>query len=215
LKKKTITRFTILFCLIFSFSSLPAQDNDYTYLLKKNKKGEYNKHGWNHYGPGYFTLDTQTGVLQAHDGMGLFWFSEKKFKSFILELDFKTNMEKANSGIFIRVPQVPTSNIYIHQCFEVQIYDKGDSTHTTGAIYDSHAPTSKQSYGPNKWNHFKITCMGDNIKVELNGTLVNDWDMKTPIGKIKEMYPEGYIGLQNHDKDTTTYFKNIKVKELN
>ena len=116
-------RLLILFlvaCIVY------AQHNtkDATRILKK-KIGKYSKHGWNHYGPGYFTLDCKTGVLESHGGMGLFWYSEKKYKNFILELDYKTSEQKANSGIFLRVPDIPVSDDYIYHSFEIQINETG------------------------------------------------------------------------------------------
>jgi hypothetical protein len=39
----------------------------------------FTKHGWNHYGPGYFELDPTTGVLTSHGGMGLFWYAAKQY----------------------------------------------------------------------------------------------------------------------------------------
>ena len=57
----------------------------YEEMLKwSDSQNTYSKHGWNHYGPGYFTLDKKDGILQSHSGMGLFWFSEKKYKDFVL-----------------------------------------------------------------------------------------------------------------------------------
>lgn len=181
---------------------------------KKKKGGNYSKHGWKHYGPGNFTLDKKTGVLQSHGGMGLLWYT-KKFKDFILELEYKCDLEKSNSGIFIRIPDEVVNNRYIRKSFEVQISDISKEKHKTGALFDAKAPIDDiPSNGPGKWNHFKITCQGKNIKIELNGKLINEWEMTVPSGKVREMYPEGYIGLQNHDHDSSVYFKNIKIKEL-
>ena len=186
-------------------------------LISQRSDGRFTKAGWNHYGPGYWILHPWEGTLEAHGGMGLLWYSKKKFKDFILELDYMTEAKSTNSGIFVRVPDVPTSDDYIHHSFEVQIYDPGTNSggiHMTGAIYDAHAPTELASKGPGKWNHYKITCIGKRIKVELNGKLVNDWEMTAPIGKIKDFALEGYIGIQNHDWNTRLWVKNIKVTEL-
>jgi len=35
-----------------------------------------------------------------------------------------------------------------------------------------------------------------------------------PVGKVKDLAPEGYFGFQNHDSVSPPYFKNIYVKEL-
>jgi len=173
----------------------------------------YSKHGWNQYGPGYFELNSNTGVLKGHGGMGLFWFSQKKFKDFILDLEYKCADKFTNSGIFLRVPDVVVSNEYISHSFEVQINDAGEGVHKTAAVYDAEAPVLDAFNPSGEWNHMKITCKGDRIKVELNGKLVLDWKTE-PRGKIKDFAEEGYIGLQNHDSRSPAYFRNIFVKEI-
>jgi len=146
--------------------------------------------------------------------MGLFWFSEKKYKDFILELDFKCSQENTNSGVFLRVPDMLINNDYIHQSFEIQIDNATKSgKHKTGAAYDAE-PVIMEAWKPvGEWNHYKITFKGDNIEVELNDKQVLDWDAE-PRGKIRTFAKEGYIGLQNHDSRSPVYFKNIYVKEL-
>ena len=185
---------------------------DYEQILKY-RWGKYIKQGWNHYGPGYFTLDEETGVLTSYGGMGLYWFAEKKYKDFILELDYKVEHVKTNSGIFLRVPEMISSDNYIYHSFEVQIYDYGKGIHKTGAIYDAEAPSSSPFYEPGVWNHYKITLKGNRYQVELNDVLIIDWQAE-PRGKIRTCPDEGYIGLQNHDSWSHVYFKNIYVKEL-
>lgn len=180
-------------------------------LGKQN--GKFNKEGWNHNGPGYFTLDRDTGVLTSHGGTGLFWYSLKKYRNFILELEFKCSDPKSNSGIFLRIPGVPMrEEDYTHHSFEVQINDAGKGIHQTGSVYDAAAPTVDASNPTGEWNHYRITFKGNNIQVELNGQAVLDWKAK-PVGKVADIARTGYIGLQNHE-DTPVYFKNIFVKEL-
>jgi sugar phosphate isomerase/epimerase len=186
--------------------------DDYQDLLNGDWWG-YSKHGWNHYGPGFFELDRDSGVLLARGGMGLFWYSAKKYKDFALELDFMVEKEESNSGIFIRVPDVPISDDYIYHSFEVQICNECEEIHQTGAVYDANAP-SKMAFKPaGVWNHYKITFKDIYITVELNGKVVNEWEAK-PAGKIMDFSDEGYIGLQNHDDRAKIFFKNIYVKEL-
>jgi sugar phosphate isomerase/epimerase len=185
---------------------------DYTQLLPRFNT-RYSKQGWNHYGPGYFVLDEKEGVLKSQGGMGLFWYSVKRFRDFVLELDFKCSRPNTNSGIFIRVPDVPTSDDYIYHSFEVQIYDEGEGIHKTAAIYDAEAPSRDASRPTGEWNHLKITCQGRRIQVELNGTDVLGWEME-PRGKVRDFSSEGYIGLQNHDSISPVFFRNIFVKEI-
>jgi len=174
--------------------------------------GRYEKDGWNHYGPGYFEADPKTGVLKGQGGMGLLWYG-KKFKDFILELDFLCSTETTNSGIFLRVPEVPTSDDYIYHSIEIQIDDHSTGIHHTGAAYDIQAPLVDASLPAGQWNHMKIEFRGSHLKVEINGKLVQDWESH-PGGKVKDIFPEGYIGLQNHDSVSPPFFRNIYLKEL-
>ena len=196
-------------------TSSTAQDLEsqgYERLLRQ-RNGRFSKAGWNHYGPGYFELDERTGVLTSHGGMGLFWYSVREYGDFVLELDFMTDLERANSGVFLRVPGLLSSNEYINHSWEIQIDDVSEGIHHTGAVYDAEAPVAVAPRGAGTWNHFKISFVGDHISVELNGELVVDWDAE-PRGKIEDFATRGYIGLQNHDQDTKTMFRNIFVKPL-
>jgi len=182
-------------------------------ILKANDEGIYSKHGWNHYGPGYFELDRQTGVLTSHGGMGLFWYSVKPLGDFVLDLEFKTSTPETNSGVFLRVPGIPSSDAYIYHSFEIQINDAGEGIHATGAVYDAEAATSLASEPTGEWNRMRITFQGDHIEVVLNGEVVVDWQAE-PRGKVADFAAEGYIGLQNHDDESPVYFRNIYLKEL-
>jgi len=181
--------------------------------ILKSSNGRYSKHGWNHYGPGSFELDPETGVLTSHGGMGLFWYSVKEYGDFVLELEFKTGDVRTNSGIFLRVPGILSSNDYIYHSFEIQIDDHLEGIHHTGAVYDAEAPSERASLAPGEWNQFKITFNGGHIEVELNGKKVIDWEAE-PRGKITDFAQRGYIGLQNHDDRSPVYFRNIFVKQL-
>ncbi len=184
---------------------------DYQQLLSRSD-GSYEKHGWNHYGPGWFECDLKTGILKGQGGMGLLWYG-KKFKDFIVECDYLCSTKETNSGIFVRVPEVPVSDDYIYHSIEVQIYDAGEGIHATGAAYDIQAPSAFPAKPAGEWNHIKIEFKGVHLKIELNGVLIMDWN-SVPGGKVKDLSPEGYIGLQNHDSTSPPFFRNIYIKEL-
>lgn len=178
-------------------------------------EGRYNKHGWNHYGPGYFELDSETGVLTSSGGMGLMWYSARVYENFVIDLDYMCHTPNTNSGVFLRVPNnVVVSNDYIHRSFEIQIDDADTLTiHTTGSVYDAEAAKMLAANPPGEWNHFRISFIGDIIKVVLNGQLINTWKAE-PRGKINSFASKGYVGLQNHDSEAKVSFKNIFIKEL-
>jgi len=177
------------------------------------RNGRFHKHGWNQYGPGYFVLNEKTGVLKSQGGMGLLWYSVRKYGDFVLDLEFKCENKNTNSGVFIRVPEMLVNNDYIYHSFEIQIDDAGKGIHHTGAVYDAEAPAASASKPPGEWNHFQITVQGGRIQVDLNGARVLDWEAE-PRGKVRDFAREGYLGLQNHDSRSPVYFRNIFVKDL-
>jgi len=191
----------------------PAPEEGFTALIGE-WEGRFHKGGWNHYGPGYFTLDPETGVLATHGGMGLFWYAAEPFGDFVLRLQFQTSKPESNSGIFVRVPDVPASDDYIYHSFEVQIHATGDAPiHRTGAVYDAVGATVDAAKAPGEWNDMEISFVGDRITVVLNGTQVVDWEAQ-PAGKVADFAARGYVGLQNHDADSSVWFRNIRVKTL-
>jgi hypothetical protein len=173
----------------------------------------FSKAGWNHYGPGHFTLDRDTGVLESHGGMGLLWYAVREYSDFELRLEFRSSAAVANSGVFVRVPGVPTSDDYIYHSFELQIHDAGDDIHRTGAVYDAEPPSTLASRPVGEWNEYRIRFVGDQITVWLNGEQVVDWQAE-PRGKVEDFASTGYIGLQNHDEETSVSFRNIRVRDL-
>ena len=183
-------------------------------LIGECEDGGFNKHGWNHYGPGYFTLDHETGILASHGGMGLLWYSAEMFGDFVLRLEFNTSVPDSNSGIFLRVPEMVTSDEYIYHSFEIQIHATAtEAVHQTGSVYDAEAATENRAKPPGEWNDMEISFIGDRITVALNGAQVVDW-VAEPRGKIRDFAERGYIGLQNHDWDTSVYFRNVRIKKL-
>ena len=191
-----------------------AQDDEGFEPLIKRRGERYRKDGWNHYGPGYFVLDAETGELESHGGMGLMWYSAEEFDDFELRLEYKTSKPESNSGVFVRVPGVPTSDAYIYHSFEVQIHDTSEQgIHQTGAAYDAEAPTRMAARPTGEWNEMHIRFVGDRLTVVLNGEQVLDWEAE-PRGKVEDFAPRGYIGLQNHDHDSSVWFRNIRVKRL-
>ena len=67
-----------------------------------------------------------------------------------------------------------------------------------------------------------ITLNGPKTVVHINGKLVTEYTKGEPVPSEKRWFepdrgprPEsGYIGLQNHDPESTAYFKEVAVKSL-
>jgi 3-keto-disaccharide hydrolase len=165
--------------------------------------------GWSHAGPGHFEL--RDGVLRSHGGLGLLWFSGQSFGDFELRLDWRTSDRTDNSGVFLRFPD-PNDDprVAIDHGYEVQINDDPDrDPQTTGAIYGFRAPSSSASHPPGEWNSYRIRVTGSEYAVWLNDVLVNQF-----VSTDSHRGPEGYIGLQNHDPESSVDFRAIRVEPI-
>ena len=49
--------------------------------------------GWRMAGPGKFVLVKYDKSLQSEGGMGLLWYTKKKYKDFVLKVDWKVVVE--------------------------------------------------------------------------------------------------------------------------
>jgi hypothetical protein len=175
--------------------------------------------GWVMVGPGRFVLEN--GLMKTEGGMGLLYYSKEKIENATLRVVFKTVSQNANSGVFIRLPELPKDPWYaVHNGYEVQIDAGGDEWHCTGALY-SLAKVSKNNQKPmGEWNTMDIRLEGQKTVVFLNGEKINEFDGNQPVPPRKAWYepvrgprPDaGYIGLQNHDARSTVYFREVSVR---
>ncbi|MDW3605265.1 MAG: DUF1080 domain-containing protein [Nitrososphaeraceae archaeon] len=174
--------------------------------------------GWKMAGKGNFIIIESEKVLLTHGGMGLLWYYKKKFKDFILTLEWKVSNISDNSGVFERFPNPFTDpNIAIEYGYEIQIDDigspDGKPIHRTGAIYNYKGPLSTKTNSSSKqlavgrWNTFEIIVIQQSYSVTLNKE-------KVVTNFIGNRSLEGFIGLQNHDDRSKVYFRNIMIKEL-
>ena len=162
--------------------------------------------GWQHVGSGKFVVESDGGIV-GEGGPGVLTYTQRAFRDFALDLDYRSESEGANSGIYVRVPQKPASPAEaIKSGYEIHIDNTADAIHTTGSIYDVAAPTRMAAKIAGQWNHYRIEVAGQRYKVFLNGELVNDF--------FGERGREGYIGLQNHDVDSRVHFRDVRVTPL-
>jgi len=163
--------------------------------------------GWSQAGPGGF--DAVDGVLRSREGMGLLWYSPRKFTDFTLELSWRVTAPTDNSGVFLRFPPpADDPGIAISQGYEVQINDNPDGDpQKTGAIYNVAPPSASASNPVGEWNTYRIRVTGQRYEVWLNDTLVNDLTSTDPARG-----ESGHVGLQNHDRGSRVEFRAISLK---
>lgn len=176
--------------------------------------------GWEHVGPGKFVIED--GMLKTEGGMGLLWYTKRKFGNCVIRVIYKTTKKSDNSGVFIRIPEKPTEPwMPVNKGYEVQIDDSEDDYHVSGVLYS----LTKALGRPGKtgeWNTMDIAIEGPRTIVLLNGVQVTDYTEGQPVPpKVKSYEPDrgprpnaGYIGLQNHSDKDTVYFGEIAERGL-
>ena len=168
--------------------------------------------GWCMAGLGRFQVISEERALKSEDGMGLLWYTKKRYKNFILKIEWKVKHKSDNSGIFVRFSNPGNDPwIAVNTGYEIQIDDlampDGDPVHKTGAIYDFAAPTRLASKPVAEWNNFEIQAIDQKYTVVLN-------NKKMIPSFFGNRLTKGYIGIQNHDADSLVSFRNIMIKEI-
>jgi hypothetical protein len=163
--------------------------------------------GWAMSGPGRFRV--QRGALVSSGGMGLLWYTRRRFRNFELMVDWRVAEQCDNSGVFVRFPRRPGSPVdAVNSGYEVQIddCDPRGLSHRTGSIYD-HAPAARLvSRVAGRWNRFRIRVVDQHYMVFLNGALVTQ--LHGDRARV------GYVGLQNHDPGSRVSFRRIRARPL-
>jgi type 1 glutamine amidotransferase len=166
--------------------------------------------GWRHAGIGGFKVED--GYARPYGGMGLWYYERKRYRNFILKLEFRQKSQNSNSGVYIRFPRVEGDPwVPVNEGYEIQIAGNRASKGSTGSVYSFQAAESVPLKPAGEWNEYEITNEGQTIKVRLNGELINTY-------KGDRGLTGGMIGVQNHDNDSSgrdvVDYRNIRVKPL-
>jgi len=136
--------------------------------------------------------------------------TKRKYKNFVLDLEFKFN-KKGNSGVFMRIGDLEN---HVDHGFEVQILDthgkKKFGHHDCGGVIRTSAPKKMAVKPAGEWNRYTITLNGSQLKVILNGDLIQDLDLSQ--SAMKDRPNEGYISFQDEAK--RIWYRNVRIKEL-
>ncbi len=174
---------------------------------------------------GELTVKRENPDGQEHN-FDYLW-TEEQYDDFVLELEFKV-IEGTNSGVFFRTPDLLDP---VYTGLEIQIADSYSrsglsKTGTAGALYDAAAPTKNAINKPGEWNHYRLTCNGSRVQVDLNGQHIVDVDLAqwttpnmnpdgTPnkfANPLVNFARNGHIGLQDHGKPV--WYRNLRVKRI-
>lgn len=181
--------------------------------------------GWEQVGPGEFVVED--GLLKTVGGMGMVYYPAEKFGDVVIRVVYTVKDNDTNSGVFIRMPEKPGDPwVAVHNGYEVQIDNGtrhvGGEFHCTGVLYSLTRAMSYPQNKPGEWNTMEITLDGSKTIVYVNGEKVTEYNEGDEVPpRTRDFEPErgprpliGYIGLQNHDAESTAYFKEIAVRPL-
>lgn len=169
---------------------------------------------------GKANYEVQDGVIvgtTAEGSPNSFLCTKKHYGDF--ELEFEVLLDaRLNSGVQVRSNSFPEyQNRRVHG-YQVEIATNG----TAGFIYDEARrgwlstesdrsdPHAQKAFKNGAWNHYRVVCVGENIRTWVNGV---------PVADIRDsMTPKGFIGLQVHsfkgDSPAWVKWRNIRIKEL-
>jgi 3-keto-disaccharide hydrolase len=197
---KTLPLIALLFFGLTSCQA-PSSGSDWTTIWSDASSASE----WRMAGPGEFVVEGDT--LYAQGGMGLYWYAEREFKDFTLELEWKVTDASNNSGVFVRFPDPGNDPwIAVNQGYELQICDTADDKHNTGSVYSFQGPSAVPTKPVGEWNRYTITVVGQLYTISVNGQKVNQYTGDRTL--------KGYIGLQNHDDGSPVRYRNIRVRAL-
>ena len=166
--------------------------------------------GWTIHGTEKWYVENRELVCESGPDKQYGYLStNKKYKNFILQLQFKLEAN-GNSGVFIR-SVIEGTKI---SGWQVEV---APADHHTGGIYESYGrgwmikPSAEKEkvLKPNDWNDMRIEVIGDKVTTFLNGQqMVQLEDEK--IGQAN-----GFVALQIHDGGgIKVRWKNIRIKTL-
>lgn len=178
--------------------------------------------GWKKLG-GRAEYSVEDGIIVGRtvaNSRNTFLVTEKTYRDFILEADIWVEDADGNSGIQVRSHFDPQAfngegRVYGRQC-EVDPTPR----RWTGGIYDEGRrewlypmqlnPAAQQAYKKNAYNHFRIECIGNEMRTWVNGVAA--------AYVVDTLDAEGFIGLQVHSvkgpeqAGKKVCFKNVRIQ---
>lgn len=209
------TTFATLAAALIAAGNLFADDSEFVPLFDgKTTAGWTNPYKWGE-------AVVKDGEIHLKGDKKWFLVTEKTYSDFVFEGEVKLPEGKANSGFMFRAHVGPG------KVFGYQAEVDGDAKRMwSGGLYDegrrkwfispkksdaeSVAAFAKRigdAFKRDDWNHYRITCKGNRITIEVNGVVTTDVE--------DDADASGAIGIQHHGEKGQTYmFRNLRIKEL-
>ncbi len=216
----------LLFTSLFACSALPglAEEGFKPLFNGTDITGWKNPYEWG-------KAEVIDGEIHLTADKKFFLVTEAQYTDFVFEGEVLLPEGKANSGFMFRC-HVEPNKVYGYQseidgsdrCWSGGLYDEGRNgwlwpsqkgrtkveaalAHETESQAHFKKPEVRDALKRNDWNQVRITCQGNQIKIELNGVVTTEYTDSTDA--------KGHIGIQHHGEKGQTYrFRNLRIKEL-
>lgn len=132
---------------------------------------------------------------------------DAKFDNFELRMDVMTK-EHSNGGIFIHSEWQDEG--WPGKGYEVQVNNTQSDWRKSGGLYA--VVDNKEPFEDDTWMKYVIIVKDGKITISVNGKELVDYTPKE--GESKLQKGGGAIALQAHDPDSITFYKNIRIKDL-
>ncbi len=191
--------------LVFHSLLIAAENKPWTDLFDgKTLSGWHNPYEW---GEAWI----EQGEVRLKADKKFFLVTDESFGDFIFEGDIFMPAGKANSGFMFRC-HAEKNKVYGYQA-EVDPSERA----WAGGLYDEGRrqwlnplkgqPEKQAAYKHDQWNKYRIECIGDHIKIFVNGTLTTDYRDPEDI--------QGPLGIQHHGEKGQIYrFRNLRIQGL-
>ncbi|MBN2450108.1 MAG: DUF1080 domain-containing protein [Lentisphaeria bacterium] len=137
---------------------------------------------------------------------------DRKMADFEIEFEWRA---ENNSGLYFHIPDLAKVDERRH--VEVQIFENSKwpkakplGDHAAGGVIPGHPPTSDACRPVPEWNTFRIRCVGNQLTVTLNDTVVNQVDLSQ--GPSAKRATSGGFAFQDHGY--ALWLRNIRLRNL-
>ncbi|HUS08744.1 MAG TPA: DUF1080 domain-containing protein [Bryobacteraceae bacterium] len=165
------------------------------------------------------TFSVQDGAIVAHGQRSHCFYvgdvGNHTFKNFHLKADVMT-LPGSNGGIYFATEYQDKS--WPVKGFEAQVNNTFKGDHRKTASLYQVQDNETEVAADNKWFTEEIIVNGRNVTIKVDGKDIVKWTEPADWQGTKEFpgrrISPGTIALQGHDKNSTVYYKNIRIKLL-
>jgi hypothetical protein len=217
-----------LFVLFAAASAIGAKEvNQPVALFNGKDLSGWSKRG----GEAAYTIENDAIVGRSKpDTSNTFLATDQEYGDFELELDFKIDDPKFNSGVQIRSHARPQGNGERVYGYQVEIDPRPDRGWTGGIYYEagskareagwlndlSKNDAARNAFKLGEWNHLRIVAQGRRVQTWINGVPAADFTETNDAAYS----PQGFIALQVHSvgsekEPKEVRWRNIRLTNLN